>query len=154
MPKLNLNQIAPLIGTRYPAPYDAPCKVRSALRLSDAGGLTQFGAHLITLPPGAWSSQRHHHSAEDEIVYIISGHPTLYEGGEPIALSPGDVTVHPMGDGIGHHMKNESDKDVVFLVVGGRNPETDSCVYPDVDLDLPANGTPSRPYQRKDGTPY
>ena len=154
MPKLNLSHIEPRVGDDYPAPFNVPCNARSTLRLSDASGLTQFGANLITLPPGTWSSQRHHHSAEDEIVYIISGHPTLYEGGAPIALSPGDVTAHPMGDGIGHHMKNESDEDVVFLVVGGRNPETDSCVYPDVDLDLPANGTPSRPYQRKDGTPY
>jgi len=154
MPKLKLSQIEPRVGDDYPAPFNVPCNARSALQLSNAGGLSQFGAHLITLPPGTWSSQRHHHSAEDEIVYIISGHPTLFEGGQPIPLSPGDVTAHPMGDGIGHHMKNETDKDVVFLVVGGRNPQTDSCVYPDIDLDLPANGTPSRPYQRKDGTPY
>lgn len=154
MPKLDLDSIAPRIGSNYPAPFDAPCKTRSGLRLSDAGGLTQFGANLITLPPGAWSSQRHHHSAEDEIVYIISGHPTLYEGGQGISLSPGDITTHPMGDGIGHHMKNETDKDVVFLVIGGRNPETDHAVYPDIDLDLPANGTHTRSYQRKDGTPY
>ncbi len=154
MPKLDLSQIEPRIGTNYPAPFDTPCKARSGLRLSDAGKLSQFGAHLITLAPGVWSSQRHHHSHEDEVVYIISGHPTLFEGGAAIPLSPGDVTVHPMGDGIGHHMKNDTDQDVVFLTVGGRNPETDSCVYPDVDLDLPANGTPDRVFQRKDGSPY
>jgi len=63
------------------------------------------------LPPGAWSSQRHHHSAEDELIFIISGHPTLYEGGVGVPLSPGDVTTHPMADGIGHHMKNETDQE-------------------------------------------
>ncbi len=154
MPKLDLNTIEPRIGSDYPAPFDAPCKIRSGLRLSDAGGLTQFGANLITLPPDAWSSQRHHHSAEDEIVCILSGHPTLYEDGEGIPLSPGDVTVHPMGDGIGHHMKNETEADVTFLVIGGRNPETDHAVYPDIDLDLPANGTAKRVYQRKGGAVY
>ena len=51
-------------------------------------------------------------------------------------------------------MKNETDKDVAYLVIGGRNPETDHATYPDIDLDLPANGTPHRIYTRKDGTPY
>ncbi|GGX73398.1 transcriptional regulator [Litorimonas cladophorae] len=154
MPKLDLSQIEPHIGSNYPAPFDTPCKARSGLRLSEAGEVTQFGANLMTLSPGAWSSQRHHHSTEDEIVMIISGHPTLYESSTGVPLSPGDVTVHPMGNGIGHHMKNETDADVIYLVVGGRNPETDSAVYPDIDLDLPANGTPDRIYQHKDGTPY
>lgn len=154
MPKLNLSKIEPNIGSTYPAPYDEPCKARSGLRLSDAGNLSQFGANLMTLSPGSWSSQRHHHSAEDELVFIVSGSPTLYEGGEPIPLSPGDVTTHPMGDDIGHHMKNETNADVIYLVIGGRNPETDSAVYPDIDLDLPANGTRNRVYQRKNGTPY
>ena len=154
MPKLNLNDIQPRVGDDYPAPFDGPCRARSGLRLSDAGGLTQFGAHLITLSPGTWSSQRHHHSHEDEIIYIVAGHPTLHEGGEGTRLSPGDITVHPMGDEIGHHMKNETDQDVIYLVVGGRNPETDHAVYPDIDLDLPADGTPNRIYKRKDGTSY
>lgn len=154
MPKLDLSQIEPRVGDDYPTPFNAPCMARSALPLSDAGGLTQFGANLITLPPGTWSSQRHHHSHEDEVIYITAGHPTLYEGAEGIPLSPGDITVHPMGDGIGHHMKNETNQDVTYLVVGGRNPETDHGVYPDIDLDLPANGTPTRQYKRKDGTPY
>jgi len=124
------------------------------LRLSDIGGLTQFGAHLITLAPGAWSSQRHHHSHEDEIVFIVSGHPTLYEGGAGTPLAPGDVTVHPMGAGTAHHMRNETDQDVTYLVIGGNNPHSDSVIYPDIDLDLPANGTAERIYQRKDGTLY
>lgn len=154
MPKLDLSQIDPRVGDDYPSPHNLPCQKRIGLNLGDAGGLTQFGAHLITLPPRTWSSQRHHHSAEDEIVYIVSGYPTLFEGGSGIPLAPGDVTVHAMGDEIGHHMKNETDEDVTFLIIGGRNPETDHCVYPDIDLDLPANGTAARKYRRKDGTPY
>lgn len=154
MPKLDLSQIKPRRGSNYPEPFNVPCEARSGLQLSNKGGLTQFGANLITLPPGSWSSQRHHHSHEDEIVYIVSGNPTLFEGSEGLPLSPGDVTVHPMGDGIGHHMKNETEEDVVFLVIGGRNPETDHAEYPDIDLDLPANGTPNRNYQRKDGNAY
>ncbi|MBW2282278.1 MAG: cupin domain-containing protein [Deltaproteobacteria bacterium] len=32
-----------------------------------------FGVRLITLPPGTWSSQRHWHSHEDELVYVLEG---------------------------------------------------------------------------------
>ena len=92
MPKLDLSQIEPRVGSNYPAPFDEPCKARTGLRLSDAGGLTQFGANLMTLKPGAWSSQRHHHSHEDEIVFVVSGNPTLYEGEDGVSLAPVSYT--------------------------------------------------------------
>ena len=59
-----------------------------------------------------------------------------------------------MGDGIGHHMKNESEQDVVYFIIGGRNPQIDHVTYPDVDMDLPPNGMPFRIFQRKDGTSF
>ena len=36
-------------------------------------------ANLMTLPPGAWSSQRHWHSDEDEFVYVLEGELKLVE---------------------------------------------------------------------------
>lgn len=154
MPKIKLETVPETSGSNYPAPFDAPCQVRLKRAVGDAGGLTQFGVLHVTLPPGAWSSQRHCHSAEDEFVYIISGHPTLIDNKGETQLSPGAMTVHPAGDGNAHHMINKTDKDVVFIVVGTRTPETDHARYPDIDLDLPANGTAERVYHRKDGTPY
>ncbi len=154
MPVININSIAPKTGSTYPAPFDAPCVNRSNLKLGDAGGLTQFGANLLTLAPGAWSSQRHYHTAEDEFVYIVSGHPTFIDDHGRQTLKPGACTAHPAGDGNAHHMINETDTDVVYLVVGSRTPERDSGVYPDVDLAIPANGTPNRVYVNKKGEPY
>ena len=149
MPILDLSAITPKTSCGYFAPLDAPCKGRSSLRLSDAGGLTQFGANLITLAPGTWASQRHHHSAEDELVYIISGHPTFIDNDGERVLSPGDVTAHPMGDGNGHHMINRTDEVVTFLAIGTKNAQNDHVRYPDVDLDLPANGTAERVFVKK-----
>jgi len=122
---------------------------RSSRGLSEAGGLTQFGTNLVTLAPGAWSSQRHHHSAEDELVYILSGNPTFIDDKGDRILAPGDITAHPMGDGNGHHMINRTDKDVTFLVIGTSNAQNDHARYPDVDLDLPANGTKDRVFTGK-----
>lgn len=50
---------------------------RSWRELSSAGGLTDFGANLVVLEPGAWSSQRHWHTAEDELVVVASSELTL-----------------------------------------------------------------------------
>ena len=141
-------------GSGYPAPFDAPCRERTVEKLGDAGGLSQFGVSRVTLAPGAWSSQRHWHSHEDELVYILEGHPTLIDEAGEHELAPGDVTAHPAGEANGHHMINRTDAPVVFLVVGSRTPERDTGHYPDIDLHLPANGTATRVYHRKDGSQY
>ena len=154
MPKINLDEIIETSGDDYPAPFDKPCFTRRKKAVGDFGGLTQFGAHIITLPPGAWSSQRHWHSAEDELVMILQGHPTFIDDAGETTLKPGDITAHPAGDRNGHHMKNDTEEDVQFLIIGTRNPQKDHAGYPDIDLDLPANGTAKRVYVRKDGTPY
>ena len=88
MPKINPENTDVTIGTTYPQPLDEPCKTRMSRRLSNAGGLTQFGVNHVTLPPGCWASQRHHHSAEDEFVYILSGKPTLIDDDGETPLSP------------------------------------------------------------------
>jgi len=154
MPKIDIQTAPRRSGSGYPAPFDTPCFKRHRIALGDAGGLAQFGAHMLTLEPGVWSSQRHHHSAEDEFVYILSGMPTFIDNDGEQILQPGDCTAHPAGDGNAHHMINRTDKDVVYLVIGSRNPEQDNGVYPDINLAIPANGTPDRVFTRKDGTPY
>lgn len=154
MPKINPDNVEVTLGTSYPPALNAPCKDRIVRRLSNAGGITQFGASHVTLPPGTWASQRHHHSAEDEFVYILTGSPSLIDDNGVTILSPGDSCAHPANDGNGHHLINETEQDVTFLVVGTRAPEKDHCRYPDADLDLPANGTASRKALHKNGTPY
>jgi len=44
----------------------------------------------MRLPPGAWSSQRHWHSAEDEFVFIVDGEVVLVTdaGEELLAVGP------------------------------------------------------------------
>ena len=71
--KIKIDQAASTRGTDYPSPFDEPCRERFRRRLGDAAGLTQFGVNLLVLPPGAWSSQRHWHTIEDEFVYVVDG---------------------------------------------------------------------------------
>ncbi|ROZ75388.1 cupin domain-containing protein [Ramlibacter sp. WS9] len=60
--------------------------VSDTLRLSDAGGLSQYGAYVQTLHPGARSSNNHWHENEDEFLYVLSGEVTVTEGAEAQVL--------------------------------------------------------------------
>ncbi|MEP1229867.1 MAG: cupin domain-containing protein [Litorimonas sp.] len=158
MPRINSSDVTVTTGTNYPPELNSPCEGRAVERLSQAGGITQFGAYRVTLPPPpkdaqSWASQRHHHSAEDEFIYVLSGRPTLIDDAGETQLRPGDSCAHPAGDGNGHHLINTTHEPVTFLIVGTKNPQNDHCRYPDADLDLPANGTSQRQQFRKDGTP-
>lgn len=154
MPKIDISKVNVRTGSGYPAPFDEPCRARKSERLSDAGGITQFGVHRFVLSPGAWSSQRHWHTHEDELVYILRGRPVLVDDNGETQLEPGDVTTHVAGEPNGHHMINRTEEDVLYLIVGTRNPKEDTGHYPDVDLHIPANGTVNRQFTNKSGKPF
>lgn len=97
--------------------------------LADAGGLTQFGAHLELLAPGGVTSLRHWHSEEDEFLYMLNGELVLYEGPEVHTLRPGQAAAFPAGVAEGHFLRNESTADASYLIIGTRRPE-DVVTYP------------------------
>jgi uncharacterized cupin superfamily protein len=150
MPKIDLNTAPKGQGTRYPAPYDEPCKGRKWLCLGDAGGLTQFGVNLVTLEPGVWSSQRHWHSHEDEFAMVLEGEVVLVDDAGEQVLKAGDSAAFKGGDRNGHCLQNRSDATAKLLVVGSRLEE-DWGEYPDIDMKfLPGDGG----YRRKNGDPF
>ena len=151
MANIDLTGMSPTLGSGYPAPYDEPCRLRQRWRLGDAGGLTQFGVNLLKLPPGAWSSQRHWHSAEDEFVYVLQGEVVLVSGAGEQVLRAGEFAAFKAGEADGHHLQNRSGAEAVLLEVGGRDPAQDAVDYPDIDLQLTRG---DGRYRHKDGTPY
>jgi uncharacterized cupin superfamily protein len=118
-------------------------------RLAPGSGLTRMGASHVTLKPGAWSSQRHWHRIEDELVVMLAGEAVLVDDAGETVLRPGDVCAFPAGDGNGHHLQNRSDKDCVFVAISAGDADADSGEYPDIDMVFDADG-----YARKDGTRY
>jgi uncharacterized cupin superfamily protein len=121
-------------GSGYPAPHDAPCARRFRRRLGQFGGLTTFGVNHLTLPPGAWSSQRHWHSHEEEFVWVLSGEVVLVTNAGEEPLRAGDCAAFPAGDGDGHHLINRSDQDATVLEIGGVDEARDRTVYSDIDM--------------------
>ena len=136
------------LTTIYPKKFKAMCIGREKRKIGDALGLNKFGVNLVTLKPGAASSQRHWHSHSDEFVYILEGEVTMIsDAGEEI-LGPGMTAGFPANNGDGHHLVNKSGADVLYLEVGDRPPKDDAD-YPDVEM-LVRDGK----LVHKDGTPY
>ncbi|MGC2032880.1 MAG: cupin domain-containing protein [Steroidobacteraceae bacterium] len=152
MPKrINVDAVPVVKGSRYPPPFDAPCAARSRQRLGDAADLSDFGVNLLRLAPGAWSSQRHWHSAEDEFIYVLDGEVVLVtEAGEEI-LRAGDCAGFKAGVPDGHHLLNRAAREAVVLEVGSRKIAEDEGEYPDIDLRF-LKGRAG--FARKDGTAY
>ena len=148
MPKVNLDSIEPTNRTGYPKPFDAEVQGRWQQRIGRAYALTEFGVSKVRLEPGAWSSQRHWHDSEDEFLVMLSGEAVLVEDDGRIVLRAGDCAAWPKGSTNGHHLRNESDADCEFIVVGGGVRTAGG--YSDIDMTFTDDGR----YLHKDGTPY
>lgn len=148
MPKIDLDSIEPANRTGYPAPFSRNVAGRWYQRLGPASGLTEFGVSHVVLKPGAWSSQRHWHNGEDEFLVMLEGEAVLAEDDGETVLKKGDCAAWPKGNTDGHHLRNESNRDCVFIVIGGG--ASIGGGYSDIDMMFTSDGR----YVHKDGTPY
>ena len=139
-------------GSAYPAPFDAPAAGRAKRALGDALDLTQFGVNLVTLAPGAWSSQRHWHENEDEFVYVLEGEVMLVTDAGERQLSSGMAAGFPAGRADGHHLVNKSTEPVLYLEVGTR-AAGEVAEYSDIDMVARREGG-TFCFTRKDGELY
>ena len=146
--KIDIDAIPQSNATGYPAPFDRPVTGRWWRRLAPVGGLTALGASHVVLKPGSWSSQRHWHKGEDELLVMLSGEAVLVEDSGRTVLRPGDVCAWPEGLADGHHLINESSSDCSFIAVSA-GPDLGG-EYPDIDMIWDANDT----FQHKDGSAY
>lgn len=138
--------------SNYPEPFASRMVGREKRPLGDLFGLTNFGVNLTRLAPQAISVLRHAHTKQDEFIYILVGHPTLYTDEGRTVLSPGMCAGFKAGTGNGHHLINETSEEVVYLEIGDRTPG-DEGHYPDDDLRaLLENG--KWKFVHKDGKPY
>lgn len=149
MPKLDLDAIPQTNSTGYPAPFDAAVAGRWWRRLAPAGGLTLIGASHVVLEPGAYSSQRHWHRGQDELVVMLAGEAVLIDDSGETSVRAGDVLAFPAGVADGHHLHNRSDAPCTFVAISAGGSEVDSGGYSDIDMVFGPDG-----YGRKDGTAY
>ncbi len=148
MPRIDIMAIEPKRGSDYPHPFDLPLAGREARNVASAAGLVDFNANHVVVPPGCWSSQRHWHEDEDEVVVVLSGTAILVDEHGRHAMASGDIAVFPKNDANGHRLVNEGDTPLVLLAMS--RPEASRVTYSDIDLVW----TPAAGQQHRDGTPY
>lgn len=149
---VDAKSVSPRTGSRYPAEFKGVAGRREKRALGDACGLTHYGVNLVHLPPGAWSSQRHWHSHEDEFVYVLEGELTLVTDAGDQILTPGMSAGFPANCADGHHLINRSDRMAVYLEVGDRSDD-DKVDYPDIDMKLEMRDGEFA-FLHKNGKPY
>ena len=152
MPKIDIANLKVEATTGYPEPFRQAVAGRSRKRLGNAVGLDQFGVNLTTLKPGAWSSQRHWHMAEDELIYMLEGEVVLCEDSGETVLKPGDAAGWKANAPNGHCLINRGSCDAVYLEIGTR-AKRDRASYPDIDMINEKDETGVR-YLHKSGEPY
>lgn len=145
MPKIDLSAIEQTNRTGYPVDYAGEVAGRWYRRLAPVTGLTDFGVSHVVLKPGAWSSQRHWHEGEDELVVMLAGEAVLVDDTGRTPMRPGDIATFAKNDGNGHHLINESEADCIFVAIG--RPAAGACHYPDIDMHIFDDG---QGYKRKD----
>ncbi len=118
----------------YPPPHDEKVRGRKTWMLTSQWKLTQFGVNMVELPPGAWSTQRHWHRTNDELVIVISGELVLVTDDGEEALREGDCVGFKAGVKNAHHLQNRSDRPAIYYDVGGRDA-WDVSTFPDIGLE-------------------
>lgn len=152
-PALDPATVTARTGSGYPEPFRSRVLPREKRALGDALGLTRIGVNLTTLPPGKESAMRHHHTLEDELVFVLEGEVVLRTDEGEQVLGPGMCAGFAAGVANGHQLVNRSDRPARYLEISNRDPE-DSAIYPDDDLAY-RKGADGRPiFEHKDGSPF
>jgi uncharacterized cupin superfamily protein len=148
MPKIDISAIEQSNATGYPEPFNQQVQGRFWRRLAPVGGLGLMAASHVLLKPGAWSSQRHWHDGEDELVVMLSGEAILIEDDGETVMRAGDIAAFPAGITNGHHLQNRGTSDCVFVAIGCGDRDSGGG-YSDIDMNFSGEL-----YFHKDGTPY
>ena len=153
-PPVPARQITCIRGrTSYPEPFAKRVAGRCKRKLGEHFMLRNFGVNLTSLEPGAISALAHHHSHQDEFVYVLEGTACLVLGEEEHQMQAGDCIGLPAGSGVAHQLINRSDKTVVYLEIGDRM-KGDEVEYPFEDIKGSFQADDCWTFTRKDGAPF
>jgi uncharacterized cupin superfamily protein len=115
---------------KFDAEQDRPPFTWRRARVGRQAGTEKLGASLFELPPGASSFPLHVHHANEELIVVLAGRPTLRTLDGERELSPGEVVACPTGNRGAHRIDNRGDEPARLLIVSTMiAPEVNT--YPD-----------------------
>jgi uncharacterized cupin superfamily protein len=98
-------------------------------RIGRQAGSEKIGASLWELPAGEVAYPYHWHVAEEELLVVLDGTPSLRTPTGWRELGEGEVVSFPVGEEGAHQIANRSEQTVRFLAVSNQQP--DLVVRPD-----------------------
>jgi uncharacterized cupin superfamily protein len=99
-------------------------------RLSRQAGCERLGLSQWELPPHQTAYPYHYHLAEEELLLVLDGRPSLRTPDGWRDLQRGDVVAFPRGERGAHQLTNHTDDTVRFLAFS-TSGEPDIVVRPD-----------------------
>lgn len=109
--------MANVFEPEWDAEQDRPPFTWRRARLGRQAGSEQLGASLFEVPPGASTFPLHAHHANEELIVVLAGRPTLRSADGSRELAPGEVVACPAGREGAHRIDNGSEEPVRVLVV-------------------------------------
>ena len=107
----------------------------SGVSLTSVGknaGADLLGATIYDLPPGARWADLHVHYANEELVVVLAGAPTLYTTDGGRRLATGEVVACLRGHRGAHRLENQTDESARVLIVS-------TMLMPDI-VEYPEDG--------------
>lgn len=84
-------------------------------------GAKEIGANITRVPPGKAAFPMHHHFANEEHFFVLSGSGVLRLGSETYAVKAHDYIVNlPGGPDHAHQLINTGTQDLVYLAISSR----------------------------------
>lgn len=114
----------------YDEPREQPGFRCRRARLSRQAGSDRLGLSLWELPPGEAAYPYHYHLAEEELLVVLEGRPSLRSPDGWRELSEGEVVPFLRGERGAHQLVNRTDSLVRFLAFS-TNGEPDIVIRPD-----------------------
>lgn len=114
----------------YDEPREQPGFRCRRARLSRQAGSDRLGLSLWELPPGEAAYPFHYHLAEEELVVVLEGAPSLRSQNGGRELSEGEVVPFLRGEQGAHQLVNQTERIVRFLAFS-TNGEPDIVIRPD-----------------------
>lgn len=98
-------------------------------RLGRQAGTEKLGLSLFEVPPGQAAYPYHWHVAEEELIIVLEGRPSLRTPEGWRDLDPGEVLAFRVGQAGAHQLVNRTSKTIRFLAFSNQQP--DIIIRPD-----------------------
>jgi uncharacterized cupin superfamily protein len=98
-------------------------------RVGRQAGTEKIGLSLFELPPGQAAYPYHWHVAEEELIIVLTGRPSLRTPAGWRDIGPGEVLAFPVGERGAHQLVNRTTETIRFLAFSNQQP--DIIIRPD-----------------------